>query len=121
MSLPPLIGSMRKIFGPLSTFLIVFAVSSNSLAEVPRVSLGAALALTGNAAPFGNEELRGAQLAISEVNAKGKIILELKVEDTASSGLGTVNAVTRLIEIARTKIVVGPTWLDSFQGALPIA
>jgi branched-chain amino acid transport system substrate-binding protein len=112
---------MHKIFISISTFVLLLAVNSNSLAEVRKISLGAALALTGNAAPFGTEELRGAQLAVSEINAKGKILLELKVEDTTSSGLGTVNAVTRLIEIDGTKIVVGPTWLDSFQGALPIA
>jgi len=112
---------MRKTFIASLTFLLLFAANSNSLAELPRVSLGAAFALTGNAAPFGTEELRGAQLAVSEINAKGKIFLELMVEDTSSSALGTVNAVTRLIEIEGTKIVVGPTWLDSFQGALPIA
>jgi branched-chain amino acid transport system substrate-binding protein len=47
--------------------------------------------------------------------------LDLKVEDTLSTGVGTVNAVKKLIELDRLKLILGPTWLDSFQGALPIA
>lgn len=90
-------------------------------ADTHKIELGAALALTGNAAPFGTEELRGAQLAVAEVNARGKIQLSLKVEDTLSTGLGTVNAVRKLVEIDDLKTILGPTWLDSFQGALPIA
>lgn len=105
----------------LLIFALTLSIAANSLADVHKISIGAALALTGNAAPFGTEELRGAQLAVSQVNAQGKIILDLKVEDTISSGLGTVNAITKLIEIEGAKIVLGPTWLDSFQGALPIA
>jgi branched-chain amino acid transport system substrate-binding protein len=92
-----------------------------AVADARKISIGVALALTGNAAPFGTEELRGAQLAVSEINSKGNLLLDLKVEDTSSTGTGTVSAIKKLTDINRLKLILGPTWLDSFQGALPIA
>ncbi len=89
--------------------------------EALRVTIGGAFALSGNAVTFGKEELQGAQLAVEEVNRKGKLALTLSVEDTQSTGLGATTAIKRLVEAKGMTFVVGPTWLDSFQGALPIA
>jgi branched-chain amino acid transport system substrate-binding protein len=101
--------------------LIVFLIPNLVLAELPTYQLGAALALTGSAEAFGQQELKGAQLAISELESQGKMRLKLKVEDTASSANGTVTAVTKLMVIDGMQLIVGPTWLDSYQGAIDVA
>ncbi|MEY4700413.1 MAG: hypothetical protein RL326_600 [Pseudomonadota bacterium] len=110
---------MRRILTPLCVGIILCS-AGYSAAQPRSFTVGAALALTGDAATFGQEELNAAKLAVDEINAQGKIHLALKVEDTTSTGLGTVTAVKKLVEVDSVKIVLGPTWLDTFQGCLPI-
>ena len=79
--------------------------------------------MTGAAAAFGTAELNGVRLALEEINARGgvnNIPIQLVVENTASSNLQTVNAITKLLAIDKVKYIIGPTWLDSFAGALPV-
>ncbi len=83
------------------------------------VKIGAALALTGDAAPWGEESLKAAQLAIDEINANGGINnkkLELVVEDMKSSTAGGVSAVSKLVSVNNAKAIM-ITWLDSYAGA----
>jgi branched-chain amino acid transport system substrate-binding protein len=73
---------------------------------------------------WGEEELRVTQMLIDEVNESGGIggeKLQLISEDTRSSNEGTVSAVSKLINIDKVPVIIGPTWGDSFQGAFPIA
>lgn len=53
--------------------------------------------------------------------AHEKININLIVEDTKAEGLGTTNAIKKLIEVDKVEALVGPTWGDSFQGGYPIA
>jgi branched-chain amino acid transport system substrate-binding protein len=99
--------------------LSVACAADNARAQAQSFVLGAACALTGDAATSGQAEMQAVNLAIEELNSRGKVSLELKVEDTASTGLGTVNAIKKLVEVDGVRILVGPTWLDSFQGRLP--
>lgn len=110
----------------LITTLLPAGGSTWAEAKAPAetIRIGAAFALTGAAASYGTEELRGATLARDEINSSGGVSghpLEFLVEDTASTNLQTVNAITKLITIDKVDIIVGPTWLDSYGGALPIA
>jgi branched-chain amino acid transport system substrate-binding protein len=91
--------------------------------ELGPLRIGAALSLTGIFAPFGLGELNAIRMAIDEVNNRGGVggrKVELVVEDCQSTGMGTVTAVSKLIEVNSFKSLLGPTFLDSFQGALPI-
>lgn len=99
---------------------VIFFVTDQCSAQSKKFTIGAAFALTGEAATFGREELNAAKLAVEEINTRGQVHLTLKVEDTASTGLGTVSAVKKLVEVDGIKTIVGPTWLDTFQGCLPI-
>lgn len=81
------------------------------------VEIGAALALTGEAAQLGQDELRAIELAIAEANAEGGVLgrqLSLIVEDTKTSSTGTLSAVRKLIEIDEVPAIIGPTYGDSF-------
>ena len=86
--------------------------------------VGAALALTGDASEWGQGELQVTQMMIDDFNAKGGlngIPIQLAIQDTKSTGEGTVDAVNELINIEQVPVILGPTWVDSFQGPNPIA
>jgi branched-chain amino acid transport system substrate-binding protein len=110
---------MRSLLAALCA-AVTFFISDQCCAKPKEYQIGAALGLTGEAATFGREELNAAKLAVDEINAQGQVHLTLKVEDTASTGLGTVSAVKKLVEVDGVKTILGPTWLDTFQGCLPI-
>jgi branched-chain amino acid transport system substrate-binding protein len=110
---------MRRILTLLFVSAILFT-AGNSAAQPKSFTIGAALGLTGEAEAFGREELNAAKLALEEINSRGQVRVTLKVEDTGSTNLGTVSAVKKLVEVDGVKIILGPTWLDTFQGCLPI-
>ena len=117
----------------IALFILSFAVTTNlcfsALAADPAsktepLVIHAAAALTGLAAPFGSGELNAYRLAFEEANATGGIngrTLTLAAEDTHSTVTGTVNAVQKLVNIDGAKLILGPSWLDSFQGPLAFA
>ena len=78
------------------------------------VKIGALLSLTGDAASFGEGELKAIQLAIDEENQRGGVNgkeIKLVVEDTGT--LDTVTAITalrKLFYVDKVKAVIGPTW-----------
>ena len=59
--------------------------------------IGAALALSGTAAPSGEGERGGIEMAVNEIN-QANLGLKINVvyEDTQSSNLGTLNAINKL-------------------------
>ncbi|MEZ4752887.1 MAG: ABC transporter substrate-binding protein [Bdellovibrionota bacterium] len=111
---------MKKLF----LFLFLIILPCNLLAEDDStIKIGGAFALTGIGAPFGTGELNGLKLAIEDapkIEALKNKTIKLIIEDTKSSNLGTVNAVKKLVEIEKIDYLIGPTWVDTFGGALPI-
>ncbi len=88
------------------------------------IKIGVAVAETGDAAEWGEGEYRIAQMYVDDVNAKGGINgqqIKLITEDTKATGVGTVDATQKLIAVDGVQAIIGPTWVDSYQGALPIA
>jgi branched-chain amino acid transport system substrate-binding protein len=102
----------------LSLFCIFLVISG--CAQQPdqeSLKLGGAFALTGDGADWGNDEMRGAQLAVREANEQGGINgrqLELIVEDTHSANKETLDAVQKLVAVDKVVAIIGPTWGDSF-------
>lgn len=93
--------------------------SQNNLSSSQPIKVGAALALTGDAASWGEESLKAAQLAIDEINDKGGINgkkFELVVEDMKSSSKDSVLAVSKLVNVDKVRAVM-ITWLDSYPGS----
>jgi branched-chain amino acid transport system substrate-binding protein len=107
------------ILGPF-LFTALFAAAE----EPPTYDLHAAYALTGFASTYGSVELNGSILAIDEFNSRSDIDgkkVKLVVEDTQSTNMQTLSALRKLMSLNKAKIILGPTWLDSFQAVLPIA
>ena len=83
------------------------------------VTVGAALALTGDAAAWGEAEKNGINLALQEINTEAVTNrkLEVNFEDSKSTSDGGLAAVQKLISVNNAKYIIGPTWLDSYPGA----
>ena len=87
-------------------------------------TIGVAVAETGDAEEWGMGEYQVTKMLVDDLNAAGGLNgqpIELEVEDTKSTGDGTVNAILKLINIDQVPVIIGPTWVDSYQGPLPIA
>lgn len=106
------------------TFVISLLFISLTASAQDTFDLHAAFALTGVGASFGNAEVEGATLAIENFNQLDSIDgkkVRLNVEDTQSDNFHTLSAVRKLVSLNQAKIILGPTWLDSYQSVLPIS
>ena len=92
--------------------------------ELSTIKIGGAFGQTGICAEFGEGELKGAMLAVEEINRTGGVngrALELIPEDTLCENKGVASATHKLISIDNVSAIIGPTWGDTFQGGYPIA
>ena len=108
----------------ISIILFRNVLTGRVIANEDKIKIGGAFGLTGYASQWGEADLNGAKLAIEEFNEKGGINgkkIELITEDIQSDGVKTVNAVNKLITIDDVDFIIGPTWLDSYGGAAPLA
>lgn len=88
------------------------------------IKIGGISALTGVGVGIGEEESKGAQLAVEEINARGGIKghpLELISEDVSIDKIKNgVSVVRKLIEIDKVVAIVGPQWDEPAFPILPI-
>jgi branched-chain amino acid transport system substrate-binding protein len=94
-------------------------------AEAPKgTRLGFLVPLTGEQQSFGQDALRGAQLAVEEINAAGGVLgapLVLAVKDTASRPENIEGAVTTLIDTEKVVAIIGEIATDRSLIAAPLA
>ncbi|WP_105317110.1 ABC transporter substrate-binding protein [Thermus tenuipuniceus] len=91
---------MRKVVG----FLVLIA--GLAWAQIP-LKAGVILPLSGASAVSGKAALNGIQLAADEVNAAGKVRLELVVVDDGTDPAKAVPAFTKLMTVDKVDIVIG--------------
>jgi len=74
------------------------------------VNLGAILPLTGTSASIGEDQRRGIELAVENINAHGGVDgqkLNMIVEDSSGSPVTGLNAVRKLTQVNKVPLVVG--------------
>ncbi len=106
--------------------IIVKSVSTTKTQTTQQsISIGGVFALTGLGASQGEEELKGAKLAIDEINAAGGAggrQLKLVVEDVSLDKLNVAASVaSKLIDVDKVSAIVGTTWDEPAQVIVPIA
>lgn len=94
--------------------------------EIPgnTLKIGLVMPLTGDAAVYGQNESRGAQIAVDEINEAGGVdgkLIELIVEDGKCDGEAGAAAATKLIEVDQVKYIVGGACSGETLGFVPIA
>ena len=89
-----------------------------------QVKLGAAEALTGNAAQYGTPIRKGLELALGEINGSGGINgqkIELLVEDEQGKKEEAITVFKKLIFQDKVLMLFGPTLSNSAQASDPVA
>lgn len=109
---------MRTIFIPL--LLSLFSVQ----AMASDLRIPALVALTGDAQGFGAVERDSFILAQDDWNSRGgingqKIVIDF--EDTHSTSKDTLSAFRKVHDLGGYKVILGPTWADTYQAFLPVA
>ena len=112
---------MKKI---ILIVMVLLILSGCVPEEEETIKIGGAFGLTGFASAWGEVDMNGALFAVEEVNKAGGVNgknVELVVEDIISDSVKTVSAVQKLINVDNVVAIIGPTWLDTFGGAAPLA
>lgn len=79
---------------------------------------------SGAQASFGNDAIKGAQMAVDEINASGGLLghpIQLVIKDTESRGDETTIAVTRLIDDDKVSALIGEITTERSLLAAPVA
>jgi branched-chain amino acid transport system substrate-binding protein len=100
---------VRKKFGILAVAVALVALFVGS-AMAGEIKIGYLAALTGDYAGYGQTELRAAQLAVEEINAKGGVLghkLVLVPYDWRTRAEDAVNAVRRMIDQDKVVAIIG--------------
>jgi branched-chain amino acid transport system substrate-binding protein len=105
---------MRKLFGQLSVFLAALAliVASCQQPRADKVRFGAILSLTGAAAAYGQDNLRGIQIAQEKINEQGGLAgkqVEIDIQDSAGDSAQAVSLAQRFASDQSVVAVLGPT------------
>jgi len=115
---------MRKITYLFFIFIgisLIFAPVANSQ-EAYKV--GAAIALSGSIAVYGEGFKKAIDLAVEEINGKGGARgkkIEIVYEDNKSTPKDGVTAVRKLITVDKVPVIIGPAASSNFMAAAPVA
>ncbi|MBN8549390.1 MAG: ABC transporter substrate-binding protein [Deltaproteobacteria bacterium] len=112
---------MKRIVG----FLVCAFLAPGLCRAENEVKIGAMLCLTGVCAPTGTASLRGAELAVSELNAKNGILgrkVLLRVQDTREVEVasGAMTAFNNLALEPGVAVFIGPTWSNGGMSLVPV-
>lgn len=106
----------------IAVVLVGYNILQAPTTEEP-IKIGLSSPMTGEAASLGEAFAGGAQLAVKEINDAGGVNgrkLELVVEDDQCSSKG-VNAITKLVEIDKVTVIIGPLCSAAAGPGLPVA
>jgi branched-chain amino acid transport system substrate-binding protein len=116
---------------PIILIVVVLVVAigigygvSQTVTNADTIAIGGISALTGAGAAIGEEERRGAQLAVDEINEAGGINgrkLKLISEDVSIDKINTAATVAqKLVTVDKVVAIVGPQWDEPAEPILPI-
>ena len=86
-----------------------------------RAKIGVISILTGQGAAYGEAITNGIKLARDEVNAKGDVYIDLKIEDSFGKQEQALAAAQKLINSEKVSAIIGPTLSNEMMVAGPEA
>ncbi len=102
-------------------FAFVFMGAEKSKGEPIRAKIGVISIITGQGAAYGEAITNGIKLARDEVNAKGEVLIDLKVEDSSGKQEQALSAAQKLINSEKVVAIIGPTLSNEMMAAGPEA
>lgn len=104
-------------------FALVFlgAEKSAPKGEPVRARIGVISIITGQGAGYGEAITNGIKLARDEVNAKGEVIVDLKIEDSSAKQEQALAAAQKLIHSEQVVAIIGPTLSNEMKVVGPEA
>lgn len=100
--------SFKKLYVAMTASLALTLTAMSTTAGA--ATIGAILPLTGTNATIGDDQRRGIELAVEQVNAKGGVLgapLVVKVEDSGDTATGGLDAAAKLNNINKVPLVIG--------------
>ncbi len=85
------------------------------------IRIGAAFALTGKSASYGEWTKNGMELALKKINSQNDIKISVIYEDTQSDIPKAVAACNKLISIDRVPVIIGPVSSSEIMACAPVA
>ena len=83
--------------------------------------IGVVAYMSGGGAAYGQSQKEGLELAKDEINAQGKVKIDLVFEDSRGNNTEAINAVNKLINKDNVVGLIGPTLSGEMFAAGPIA
>ncbi|GAB4243558.1 MAG: ABC transporter substrate-binding protein [Deltaproteobacteria bacterium] len=77
--------------------------------EPIHAKIGVISIITGQGAAYGEAITNGIKLARDEVNAKGEVVVDLKIEDSTGKAEQALSAAQKLINSEKVVAIIGPT------------
>lgn len=99
---------LARILCASATATLLFGAGGTASAQT--LSIGAVIPLTGTSGTIGEDQRRGAMLAVDQINADKGVLgkkLKLIVEDAAGSASVAVSAARKLVSVNKVPIVLG--------------
>jgi ABC-type branched-subunit amino acid transport system substrate-binding protein len=106
----------------ISLGIIIFAIPLAMAQDTYKI--GAAFALSGSIAVYGEGFKKAVDLAVEEINAAGGVKgkkIEIVYEDNKSTPKDCVTAVRKLITVDKVPVIFGPAGSSNFMAAAPVA
>ncbi len=108
----------------VSAGTLLLSACGGATSSAPPISIGLAIAQTGSAASFGQDQVIGAKIAEKWINDNGGIngaLIKLVIKDTAGDETKAVTAFQSLINESKVVAIIGPTLSQEAFVADPIA
>lgn len=112
---------IRKLLASLCTFLLTVALGTQA-AEPIRI--GTTQSLSGSLADFGTNQLRGLQMWVHDINARGELLgrpVELVHYDDGSDPARSAQLYRQLLEQDKVDLLIGPYSSAITLAAAPVA
>ena len=118
---------IRSFIARVGVRALMLASVAAALGAAPALAqtlkFGLAMPLTGSQSSFGKDQIKAAEWAVADINAKGGVNgkkLEMIVLDTQGDATLGINAVNRLVNVDRVPVFV-TAWSAVVKAVAPIA
>ena len=115
----PFLARLRSLLLTCGALFLGFGTAGilpcprGALAEENPITLGSILILTGEGSSWGTAAKNGIDLAVARLNQKGGVLgrrIEVSHQDDHGEPKNSIAAFRHLVDVAKVKFIIGPTW-----------